>query len=123
MFKFKQILINKTFAFVSWKKDNSMDYADVVVFGDINPDPELMESWLPDQELYETKIVSLYTDRPITQSDVYNDVLCTGKLYCREVYRYKEKNKDEYCLEVEDLPKDTPGHLKYIPIIGMREFR
>lgn len=100
-----------------------MDYADVVVFGEINPDPELMESWLPDQELYETKIVSLYTCRPITSSDIYNDVLCTGKLYCREVYRYKEKDEDEYYLEVEDLPKDTPEHLKYIQIIGIREFR
>ena len=116
MFKFKQILINKTCAFVSWKKDNSMDYADVVVFGDINPDPELMESWLPDQELYETKIVWFYTDRPITPSDVYNDVICTGKLYCREVYRYKEPNIEEYYLEVDDLPSYSYS------IIGLKEY-
>lgn len=123
MFKFQQIINHEYFAFVSWKKDNSMNYANVVIFDEYsnvlnrdrldtwNQERTLMESWIPDQELYETKIVVLSTKTQIEWFDNHRSrhITCTGKM---------RQNEDGFLLEIEDLNEDVPG--KFIPVIGLR---
>jgi hypothetical protein len=82
MFSLKERKLYTYCAFVYWRKDDdSSDIADIIVFRDENPDPEIMEMWLPDDELYHTEIVDVTTNKPIPDPDYYENVLGTGYIF------------------------------------------
>lgn len=81
MFNLKERGLFTYWCFVYWRKDCGVSDAYIIIFMDENPDPEMMESCLPDENLYHTEIVKITTADPILNSDCGSDTLGTGCIY------------------------------------------
>lgn len=109
MFNLKERELYTYCAFIYWENDSgSNDIADITVFKDENPSPELLEECLPYDDLYHTEIVKITTSSPIPHGSCCDAPASEGNIYRTpngdySIVMWHLKRQDNYPVPVVGL--------------------